>query len=363
MAWYYGVFSCGHEGRVDVIGPMKNRQWIVDRKFENMCKECYAKKIKDERERLTKESIKKAEEMELIKLEGTEKQIAWAETLRQKMIQEFESYSEEIDVKFLVLNYILETENKAFFYIDNRSVSVESFINRYKNKVDPNIIDEKILEKDLIYEAAISPNEIKYDGIVEIRATQDKIDVFYIKNKDFINIVKSLNYRWNGCWSREIKETTGTYIDRAAELGSKLLNSGFIVSIQNEEIRERAVKGDYEQECYRWINVKDKSKLAIKWLKKNDKLYDASKRLPTSKWNGGAMIVDVSKYKEVKEFAEMFGFKFTKAAMKMIDEYILKINNIKKINPSIAELIPDKNGLDDILNSSREVLEDLRDDD
>lgn len=51
MAKYSGTFSCGHDGRVDVIGPTKNRQWIVDRKFEGLCPECYEKHLLEEREK------------------------------------------------------------------------------------------------------------------------------------------------------------------------------------------------------------------------------------------------------------------------------------------------------------------------
>ena len=43
MAWYYGTYSCGHEGRVNIIGPTKDRQWKADRHFGHMCPECYVK--------------------------------------------------------------------------------------------------------------------------------------------------------------------------------------------------------------------------------------------------------------------------------------------------------------------------------
>ena len=43
MAWYNGTFSCGHEGRVNVIGKIKDREWKTERKFSNMCPDCYKK--------------------------------------------------------------------------------------------------------------------------------------------------------------------------------------------------------------------------------------------------------------------------------------------------------------------------------
>lgn len=35
MAWYYGTFACGHEGRVNIIGPHKDRKWKKERAFSN----------------------------------------------------------------------------------------------------------------------------------------------------------------------------------------------------------------------------------------------------------------------------------------------------------------------------------------
>ena len=30
MAWYNGTFSCGHEGKVNIIGKAKDREWKMD---------------------------------------------------------------------------------------------------------------------------------------------------------------------------------------------------------------------------------------------------------------------------------------------------------------------------------------------
>ena len=78
MAWYYGIYSCGHEGRVNIIGKHSERQWKVDRHFEEICEECKAKN----REEANRQATKKASEYEFPDLKGTEKQIAWANTIR-----------------------------------------------------------------------------------------------------------------------------------------------------------------------------------------------------------------------------------------------------------------------------------------
>ena len=107
MAWYYGTFSCGHEGRVNVIGPSKDRQWKVDRRFSGVCEDCYNKQLEAEREQKNREAEEKAKEMELPILEGTEKQIAWANTLRQKFIDKIDKLLKDIETdKYIYLSLI-----------------------------------------------------------------------------------------------------------------------------------------------------------------------------------------------------------------------------------------------------------------
>ena len=61
MAWYYGTYSCGHEGRVNVVGKMSERQWKIDRHFEGICENCKAKQIEES----NKKSMETSKEYEL----------------------------------------------------------------------------------------------------------------------------------------------------------------------------------------------------------------------------------------------------------------------------------------------------------
>ena len=40
MAKYGGTYTCGHEGNVQIYGPMKNREWLRERHFDRPCEEC-----------------------------------------------------------------------------------------------------------------------------------------------------------------------------------------------------------------------------------------------------------------------------------------------------------------------------------
>ena len=103
MAWYYGEFRCGHEGRVNIIGPVKNRQYIADGKFDNLCEECAKEAFLRKVEKENAAAAEKSKEMELPALSGSEKQVIWANTLRQKWI-------DYIDNKIIYL----DSENENF---------------------------------------------------------------------------------------------------------------------------------------------------------------------------------------------------------------------------------------------------------
>ncbi|WP_125153634.1 hypothetical protein [Clostridium rectalis] len=383
MAWYYGVFSCGHEGRVNIIGPHKNREFKRENEFRKMCPECYENYIQEIKERKNKEAAKKSKEMELPSLEGTEKQVIWANTLRQEFIEKSEKLNKdelkryqmwggeleglkESEIKDIV-DYILINRDNAKYWIDNRDKIIRTIVQERKNsiKTEEEIITEK-LEEEVKLESTIFPENKITNVAVEINYSNEKITPKFEKNYDFINLVKELGYKWDGKeWSREIYYKTGDIKDRVAELGNKLLNKGFPVIILDEKVREKAINGVYEQECTRWISKRlkgdNKDKLSINWNGINDNLYNVARKLPGSKWDKG-VIVRVEYYKEVEEFARLYNFKFSPGAMDIIKKYKEKTNNVEKVIPLEVEELENKDGLKEILNSNSDILDDLIDD-
>jgi hypothetical protein len=144
MAWYYGTYTCGHDGRTNVIGPIKNRQWIADRYFEKMCEECWQQHSKEQREKINKETAEKALEMELPELQGTPKQVAWANTLRHTLIEDAEKRIEKHQERGKLervekirnqLHYVLSQKNNASWYIDNRNLHVEDVLETVRQEM------------------------------------------------------------------------------------------------------------------------------------------------------------------------------------------------------------------------------------
>ncbi len=81
MAWNNVTYACGHVCQEQLYGKIKKRDWYIEKALERDCPTCWKKKQ-------TEAAKKEAEKEGLPKLEGTEKQIAWAETIRIKMLDE-----------------------------------------------------------------------------------------------------------------------------------------------------------------------------------------------------------------------------------------------------------------------------------
>lgn len=388
MAWYYGTFSCGHEGRVDVVGPTKDRQWKIDRKFEGLCEECNKVKLAKEREEENAKAAEKAAEYELPVLEGTPKQVAWANTIRINLIDSisfstinrtFKEWAmekpneEKQEIKELVvpfkdelLSYLKESimnEKTAAFFINNRY----SFDRFYEKVFDSFLLSKKtptFLEEpeEVKEETTVQPEN--FNGTtVEIIKSDDTMIAKCEKNEDAIKIFKSLGMKWeNGRWERKLYSHCGKYVDRAAELGNKLLINGFRIMCQDENVRKMAVDATYQPECKNWINWNDEfNKLSIRQYEKDDSIYNVAKQVKGAKWNreSGSLLIDIENASDVLEFAADMKFKVSQLAFKKIMEYKSQLAKETKVTPKQKEKME---RIDDILKTSVGILEDLKDD-
>lgn len=396
MAWYEGIYSCGHDGRVNVIGPGKDRQWKIDREFSGLCPECYKKEQAEKRANANAEAAKKSAEMELPELTGTEKQIAWANTLRVSFIERINKIineisdedakrgvlirnsSEKIVVKIDMIRdslyHALQSKTDAKFWIDSRKLGDEEiffrFVTDYKEYKAEEEIPEEIkteIEEEKM-NTTVSPEcEEKKIGvsIIEFDSENSILRARYIKDSDFIGVVKSFGYEWNGtAWNKKITEFTGSADDRAAELGNKLLSSGFTVQFPNMESKDMAISGAFSPENERWVkyHVNDKQ-LAIVWKKRSDTLYDAAKKLPGARWKDGSMRVKVEFYREVEDFADTMGFSISQLAKGKIEEYKQKEKSFETVLAKAVENenIDDSDRIRRSMVLSGGIIEDLID--
>lgn len=104
-----GTYSCGHKGTLKQRAYTEDYAWETLRaKFAGKCPECAKEENRKKYEEVNKENAEKAEKLGLIELKGTEKQIAWAETIRMtvaKRIDDCREYRDEFTVSSLVNDF------------------------------------------------------------------------------------------------------------------------------------------------------------------------------------------------------------------------------------------------------------------
>ena len=80
--------------------------------------------------------------------------------------------------------------------------------------------------------------------------------------------------------------------------------------------------------------------------------------------SGRGMAVKPEYFEEIQEFVNLYQFSVTKKAQALLKEAEDKIKGVPRVSPvTVKESIDNsKPNLQDILNSSRDILDDLRDD-
>ena len=352
---------------------------------EGKCPDCFAI------ERRTQESIERAQaaEQAAIKakklgfatLEGSTKQVAWAETLRWEILDRIgrqvtgytfqgeEITKENSETLSEAVKKFFESEVSAQLFIDNRDASKQAWYDLIGGvKSEPALPSEIIVPKS-VTEAAentVEPESRKYPGVVYIGLTYDSVTARYEKNEAFITLLKSLGYTWDGhyrVWEKKITPFTGPANNRAAELGNALLRAGFVVRIDDDDIRSRAISGDYASECTRWIKLRKGGDyagfLAISWPKGDQEIYDAARRIHGSRWSSPNVVVPIENHAEVEDFAEMLSFEISEGAKAAIKEY--KDAKNPPVVPVAPMILEPEDKLGEILKSSPDVLPDLED--
>ena len=267
MAKYEGTYACGHDGVVNVIGKMRDRQRKIDYAFSHLCPKC----AKKEREKQIAEENKNSEvlskEYEFPELAGSEKQVAWANTIRLDFYNEYEDY--------LAIQEMIENETAASFWLDlDRFVSKKDFLRKYERTKKEKERRDRIIDID-----AVAPEDLQYKGVVEIVKKLDKICLFYMKNQDFIDLAKTKGYRWNEddcCWYRRLNEETEKYAiveDKYTDThmaGGVLITNYYIEVKIGDQKKSEKIQVTYEQ--YQVISKGSKALCAIYY--KKDKIVD-----------------------------------------------------------------------------------------
>lgn len=133
MAKYDVRFSCGHTERKELFGAEKDRQSkIAYWEKSGVCSECYRKEKEQE-------AVRFAQENALPTLEGSEKQIAWAEKIRTEKLAELKTSAAKAEMSLQELkNATAEMIAKSIAAIgeEKHNATLASVTEKLQAKID-----------------------------------------------------------------------------------------------------------------------------------------------------------------------------------------------------------------------------------
>ena len=334
--------KCGHTTVVKLGGSWESSKDRIEKIKNRICPECYRKE-KAEQNRL--EFEKAVEESKKLKLPGITNaanddvlkkaiyyRLNYINNMKSSLdnldgvisIGENSSSRMEVDKNTLesVLKFGIKNYTDAVFWIRYKEeclnkrdilhgIAIERIANSYSERSNNNELRVKVKSNKLsvIRFDLSSPNKI--------------ILVCYQQDKDFVRVVKSNYYQWDGYskhWFRELDKKAGSVDDRVANIGYHLLQNGFDVEFLNKKQRDMAVNRTYKPEQTRWIEIAN-DEFSISWKGYSEDLYKASRNIPESKWmTGNYVAAPFRSFKDVQIFATNYGFVFSKDAEKTVEE-------------------------------------------
>ena len=384
MAWYDITYACGHTGREQLYGKNEERERRLRYLEGCMCPECEKKNVarRVEEQRITDSAAG------LPDLTGSDKQIAWARQLRKSFLEEWESFCNhvekqknsfssdhspeevEAEYKIAVKTLALAKEQtiahtSAYWWINNRSGCLEKAIVEAEKMIRANPNDDTPVAIDAKAEATVTPENKTKTVIPEIAVTEEEVILKSPRDEDLRNLVRELGYKFSdGAWRREITIFTGSALDRAAELGNTLLRNGFSVIIYDGHVRDMAIRGEFAQECQKWVSCSTTGQcsgwLCIKFPRGRQDLYDAARMIKGSRWDSPNVVVPIQYFDQVLDMAEMLGYSITPGANKASFSYKLGLRG--SVVPDEPEKPAEINKLGEIMDTSADVISDLADD-
>ena len=122
MAHYDVGYACGHTQVVELFGKTSARYEKIEYLERGLCPDCYRAEKQAEREQENERSAKLAKSLSFSQLEGSEKQILWANSIRQKTYENIcQSEEQHPTYGYTLVAEAISLERSAKWWIDNRN--------------------------------------------------------------------------------------------------------------------------------------------------------------------------------------------------------------------------------------------------
>lgn len=367
--------SCGHEGVVIARNRREAASLAAYRERQkDVCTDCW----REQQAEAARKAAEDAAACGLPTLRGTEKAVAWAETLRQSALatagaladlaaaalevgpttvedpeafvvqhrtaalhdwtsrQILDTLAEILDrvdspQALLDLLEALRRQDRAGWWIDHRAMPLPHLIRPLAATVEAIRAERRDAAEaaDPVAAAAKEEAILRPAGepvsplVADLRVSGTMIDaVLPARDERFVSVMLRLDFAWSDRrWRRGLGVPVGTASDRLAEVAQQLLAAGFLVRLADDEAREKALAGDFQREPTRVVSLApDGDLLKIAWRKPDD-LHGAAKSLPGARYRDRAVWVPAGGVEAVTEFAETYGFCMTEAVTQLLAQH------------------------------------------
>lgn len=191
--------------------------------------------------------------------------------------------------------------------------------------------EQRQLQLEVDAEATLTPEKVISPIVAAIDVKDNSVHVSFAEKNDRLReIVKGIGFKWD--WNKYawIKQDRAPS-ERAVEVANKLMLRGFRVRIYSEDLRKRALSGEYTEEQTRFVGVvaaknsegKDNKYagwFALSWDRIKDDPFNKASKLRGARWSKPNMIVPPDAYKELLDFAELYDFEILNSAKAVIEQ-------------------------------------------
>lgn len=369
------TYTCGHPGQINVVGPTKDRQYWIDREASKLCPECYEKQLEKD---LGDLKVKWAERG-LPELTGTTKQIIRADQDRDYAIEQtkdrlrimaerakrrpetapegFDEFVEHFDE---CLKLALQDATSASTWINDGFPLIKKAQTIWETQRN-----DVLHPEENAYRIA-EPENKKTDNVAEIilytaEGGGKYVKVISPKDSRIIDVCKAATYYWsgrNGCWMTGVTDRDTSPEDAQAYITAKLLEAGIPVKARASVI-EMVFTGQYAPRQLRFIFYKEsEDKYGICFPYGDD--CTGNVRNMGARWDSYSSWYTLpgNEFRKIEDLVNLYGFGLSSKAKAHIEE----LSGITITVPTMKAKEQEKGaGLEAVLNSSRDVLEDLKD--
>lgn len=153
-----------------------------------------------------------------------------------------------------------------------------------------------------------------------LRLTQLSVQVRTSERDErLVSLAKCHGYTWeDGWWVLTPGSHELPLVDRAVEMGCRLLHAGLGVQVDGETLAERIRRGDYTPVHPRWIRYVTRGEqegwFAVCWDRRQQELYPAACAIAGSRYRRPNVVVPPTSVDELLDFAERYDFRLSAAA-------------------------------------------------